>query len=56
MTGKELIAKLQELDEETLNKQVKFFNPKYEFYETVTVIRDVNNDAPLYNFILLNEG
>ena len=36
MTGRKLIEKLLELDDEILDKaQVKFYNPKYEAYEVI---------------------
>ena len=64
MTGRRLIEKLLELDDEILDKaQVKFYNPKYEAYEAVDEISELEEmkrkNGEMVdtgrNFILLNE-
>lgn len=64
MTGRRLIEKLLELDDEILDKaQVKFYNPKYEAYEAVdeiSVLEEmIRKNGEMVdtgrNFILLNE-
>ena len=64
MTGRKLIEKLLELDDEILDKaQVKFYNPKYEAYEVIdklSVLEEmIRKNGEMVdtgrNFILLNE-
>ena len=64
MTGRRLIEKLLELDDEILDKaQVKFYSPKYEVYEVIdklSVLEEMKRKNGEMvdtgrNFILLNE-
>lgn len=64
MTGRRLIEKLLELDDEILDKaQVKFYSPKYEVYEVIdklSVLEEMKRKNGEMvdtgrNFILFNE-
>ena len=64
MTGRRLIEKLLELDDEILDKaQVKFYSPKYEVYEVIdklSVLEEmIRKNGEMVdtgrNFILFNE-
>lgn len=55
MTGEELLKKLQAMTEEERKLRVKFYNPKYEFYEEVDRICIIEDCRTNIEFILLNE-